>query len=60
LAVNDLLRTNYRAETIVHVVNPDASAASRLAVFIGESNVIRHGGLPEALQHSHESWRGIG
>ena len=56
LAVNDLLRANYRAETIVHVVNPDASAASRLAVFIGESNVIRHGGLPEALQHFHESW----
>ena len=48
-AVNELLRKNYQKETMVHVVNPDENAATRLGNLIPRTNIIRHGGLPDAL-----------
>ena len=49
LAVNELLRNCYRAGTTVHVANPDRDAVSRLGKLIPMPNVVRHGGLPDAL-----------
>jgi len=53
-AVNELLRANHRPHTLVHVVNPDASAAHRLGQLIGNQPVVRHGRLPEALTEMHD------
>ena len=49
MAVNTLLRKSYRPKTVVHVVNPDESAATRLVDLIPRTNIKQYRGLPDAL-----------